>query len=120
MAGVAGFGAVHEIIDAVVLIDGLRLLMRGCGMAIDASEVGIVRGNLMAIVAGGRIRFVMRNREIIAVIKSGAQPGRSGVARVASGGVAGGNVVRYGTAKSLRAIPLRNVATVTSGVCGSE
>ena len=120
MAGVAGFGAVDEIPDTIVLIDGLCLLVLGSGVAIDAGKVGIVGRHLVAIVTWRRIRLVVRNREIIAVIENGIQPVRGAVACVAGSGIAGGDVVRYRASESLRAVPLRDVATVASGICRSQ
>lgn len=100
-------------------IVGLRLLVRRLGVTIDTGEAGEIGGNLMAIVAD---RAMVGNLEVVGVIKSGAEPAGSGVAAggVASCWEAGGNVVRYAAAKSLRAVPLCNVATVADRVCGGQ
>lgn len=83
-------------------LSGLRLLMSGLGVAIDAGKAGIVGGNLMAIVAG---RTMVRDREI-GVIEGCAEPGRRCVARVAGGGITSGDVIGNAATKSLRTVPV--------------
>ena len=51
VAVVADGGAVAITVDTVVSIVGLRLLVGGLGVAVDASEAGVVGGNLMAVTA---------------------------------------------------------------------
>jgi hypothetical protein len=61
----------------------------------------------------------MRNGKV-RVLVAGAEPVRCRVAAVASGRKSSGEVVRNGTAESLRAIPLRQVAGVANCICPGE
>ena len=70
-------------------------------MAVDASKAGVVGGNLVAVVAD---RTVMRNREV-GVVEGGAEPTGGGVASVASGWIAGSDVIRDSATESLCAGP---------------
>jgi len=116
VAVVAGGGAVDEIANAVVLVGGGNLLVCSRGVAVDAGEAGVVRGDLVAIVAD---RTVMGNG-VIRVIESGAKPRGGDVASVASGRIPGGDVIGYGTAEGLRAVPLCLVAAIARSVGGSQ
>jgi len=116
VAVVASRGAVHEITHAVVLVDRLRLLVRSGGVAIDTRKTGVVRGNLVAIVAN---RAVMRNREV-GVVKGSAEPACGCMAGIASRWVARRDVIGHRAAEGLRAVPLSNVASVASCICRGE
>lgn len=110
VAVVAGRGTVHEIRNAVVLIDGYRFLVSARCVAVDTGESRIIGRDLVAIVANGA---VMRNREV-RVLVAGAEPACCRVAAIASGSKSSGDVIRHGTAESLRAVPLRQVAAIAS------
>ena len=112
VAVVAGRGSVHEVRYAGVLVDGYRLLMSGGGVAVDARKTGIVCGQLVAVVAN---RSVMGNREI-RMVERGSQPTARRVAAIAGGRISRGDVVGNGAAKRLRALPLRLMTAVTSGI----
>jgi hypothetical protein len=114
MAVVAGGGAIDEIGDTCVLVRGRYLLMSGRGMAVDAGEGGIVRGDLVAIVAD---RVVMRNRKI-SVLESRVEPAYRRVATITGRRKARGDVIRDEPAESLRAVPIGLMAAIAGGVCG--
>lgn len=116
VAVVASRRAVDEICDAVVLVGGGDLLVSSGRVAVDAGEAGVVRGNLVAVVADGA---VMRNGEI-GVIECGVEPACCGVAGIAGGGETGGKMVGDDAAESLCAVPVGLVAAVARGVCGGE
>jgi hypothetical protein len=116
VARVASGRAIREAAHALVLVDGLCLLVRRGGVAIDAGKTGVVQRYLVAIIAN---RPVVRNREV-GVIEGGAQPAGRCVARIAGGWITRGNMVWHRTAERLRAVPLRQMAAVTGGVRGSE
>ena len=116
MAVVASGGTVDEIRNAVVLVGGGDLLVSGGGVAVDTGKAGVVGGNLVAVIANG---VVVRNGEI-GVIECGVEPGCSGVAGVAGGGVTGSEMVGDEAAEGLRAVPVGLVAAVAGGVRGSE
>ena len=112
VAVVAGRWSIRVTAHPVVGIVSLCLLV-GCGrMAIDAGELRIVSRHLMAVGANGTM---VRNREV-GVVERGVQPVGGGVARVACRRVPGSNVVRDATTEGLRAVPLRNVASIADGV----
>jgi len=95
---------------------GTRLTVRALRVAIDAGERGVVRRDEMAI---GTHRAVVRNREV-GMVKRRAEPGSGVVTRVAGGRVARGDVVGDGAAQRDRALPGREVATVTIRVRSRE
>ena len=95
-----------------MLVGGLRLLVRRCGVAVDAGETGIFGGHLVAIIAD---RTVMRNREI-GVVKGRTQPGCGGVTGIAGCRVTSGKVVWHRPAQGLRAGPSSQMAAVAGGV----
>src|SRR5271165_1760730 len=99
VAAVARLGAIAIAVDAAMLVVRLGLMVRCCRMAIDAGEAGVVRGNLMAIVAGWRIRFMVRDREEIGVIERGSEPGCRRVAGVAGRRITSRNVVGHRAAQ---------------------
>ena len=51
VAGVAGGWAVTVTADTLVSVVRLGLLVRCCRVAIDAGKAGVIRRNLMAVVA---------------------------------------------------------------------
>jgi hypothetical protein len=112
VAVVASRGTVHEVRDAIVLVDGYRFLVSACRVAVDTRKTRIIGGDLVTIVANGA---VMRNGEV-RVLVAGAQPVRFCVAAIASRRKPSGDVVRNGTAQSLRAVPLRQVAAVANRI----
>lgn len=116
VAVVAGRRSVHEVRYAGVLVDGYCLRMSGGGVAVDARKTGIVCGHLVAVVAN---RPVMGNREIC-VVERGSQPTARRMAAIAGGRISRGDVVRNGAAQRLRAVPLRLMTAVTSGIRRSE
>jgi hypothetical protein len=91
-------------------------LVRRSGVAVDASKRAVVGGNLMAVIADGA---VVRNRKIY-MVERRSQPTAGGVAGVASGGIASGDVIGDAAAHGLRAVPVRFVAAVASGVGSGE
>jgi hypothetical protein len=116
VAVVASGGAIYEIADASVDVGCRDELMRRRGVAIDASKRGIVRGNLVAIVADRR---VVRDGEV-GVLKRGIQPACGGVAGVAGRRKSCGDVIRYQAAEGLRAAPSGLMATVAGGIRGGQ
>src|SRR5690349_6182156 len=78
VAGVAGGGAVTITANSLMDTVRLSLLVRRRCVAVDAGEAGVVRGNLVAVVAH---RAVVRNREI-GVVECGAEPTGGRVASV--------------------------------------
>jgi hypothetical protein len=116
VAVIASGRAVYEIADARVLVRRRDLLVRCVGVAVDTSEGGIVRGDLVAIVAN---RTVMRNREV-GVLESGVQPAYRGVASVAGGRKSRGNMIRNQPPQSLRAVPGCLMAAVACGIRRSQ
>src|SRR3974390_2257786 len=94
VAVVANGGAVGVPVDTAVLTVGTRLGVIVVGVAIDASKAGEIGGNLVAVVAD---RTMVRNREVVGVIKSSAEPAGGVVATgsVASGWESRGAVIGY-------------------------
>jgi len=70
VAAVAGGRAIRKATDALMLVDRLRLLVCRRGVAVDARKAGVVRRNLMTVVAH---RAMVRNREV-RMVKRRAQP----------------------------------------------
>ena len=116
MAVITGGRAVAVSGDVGVGIVSAGLLVRRGGVAVDAGEARVVCGNLVAIVADGT---VVRNREV-SVVKCCAQPTTGGMAGVAGGGIARGNVIGDAATERLRAGPGRLMAPVASRVRGRE
>ena len=108
VAGVAGGRAVAVAADSCVLPACPGLRVRAPRVAINAGKAGVVRGDLMAIVAN---RAIMGNSEI-GVIKRRAEPTGGGVAGRARRGIAGGDVIRHRAAEGLRAVPVSDMAAV--------
>ena len=116
MAGVAGGGAVTVAALTLVYVVRLCLLVRRRRVAIDASKAGIVRRNLVAVVAH---RAVVRNLEI-GMVECGAKPAGGRVAGIACLWIARRDVIRHCPAKRLGAEPRSLVASVTIGVRRSQ
>jgi len=64
-------------------------------------------------------RAMVRDGEV-SVVEGGAEPVRGGVASIAGGRVPGGDVIRHAAAKSLRAVPFRQVASIADRIRRSE
>jgi hypothetical protein len=114
MAVVAGGRTVDEIGDTRVLVGGRDLLVSRGSVAVDACEGGIVRGDLVAIVAD---RVVVRNGKVC-VFEGGVEPAYGGVAAIAGRRKPSGDVIRHEATERLRAVPVRGVAAIAGGVRG--
>src|SRR5271157_485632 len=120
VAVVASGGAVAITTYALMRVVCLSLLVRRLRVAINAGKAGVIRGNLVAVVARWGIRFVVGDREEIAVIERGSEPACRRVAGIARRWITGRNMVGHRAAQGLRAVPIGNVAAIADGIRGGQ